>query len=248
MSSAVISLPEGLGQSPKELLELTGLPSEAERTTKQLSSSANDAIRAVVSIVDNMVLRTMEERTGEGFAKTSIQFFPQYFAAMSAMGSLIRVTVPKKDMEWVIAQSLTALEADFRDYGAAAFGADLRDRGIFTVWMLRKITDLSQAIKEDIAPKNDISEEISKFAVHAVWARFHIDCLVKSIRANKPVFPDTVEQIVNGLRAGVNAYGWIRRAVDSYQGVTEPELLPVVWEDEDEMLLSDSMRDLFNNR
>ena len=100
MSSAVISLPEGLGQSPKELLELTGLPSEAERTTKQLSSSANDAIRAVVSIVDNMVLRTMEERTGEGFAKTSIQFFPQYFAAMSAMGSLIRVTVPKKDMEW----------------------------------------------------------------------------------------------------------------------------------------------------
>jgi hypothetical protein len=245
MSSTTFALPSDmLGQNPKELLEVTGLPSETERATKQLSASANGIIRAVVSVIDDIVLRTMEERTAEGFAATSHNLFPQYFAAMTAMGALIRVTVPPRDVEWMIAQSLSALEADFRDCGAAAFGTDLRDRGIFTVWTLRKITDLAQAFKEGNEPKSDISEEVSKFAVHAIWARFHIDCLVKSMRMNKPIFPDTVEQIVDGLRAGANAYGWIRRAVDSYQGTVEPNLAPIPWEEEDEILLSDSMRDL----
>jgi hypothetical protein len=46
------------------------------------------------------------------------------------------------------------------------------------------------------------------------------------------------------LRAAVDAYAWIRQAVDLRAPVTEPQLSPVEWTPDDELLLNDSMRDL----
>jgi hypothetical protein len=247
MGSSAVIFPKNIGVNPRELLELVGLPSETQRATRQLSGSANDLVRVVVSVVDEMVLRTMEERTADGFSKTRAEVFPQYFVAMVALGALIKVTVPKKDVDWLIAQSLSELEADFRDSGAATFGSELRDRGTFTIWTLRKIHDLAEevekltAVRENAEATNDRAQ---KFAIHAVWARFHIDCLVKSMRSGKPIFPEIVDSIVDGLRAAVNAYAWIRQEVDQRVGASEPELTPVHWEADDEMLLSDSMRDM----
>src|SRR5579864_2446393 len=247
MRSSAIVFPKSIGANPTQLLALVGLPSETEHAPRQLSGSANEMVWAVASIVDAMGLRTMEERTAEGFIKTRADVFPQYFAAMVALGSLIRITVPRNDVDWLISQSLSELEADFRDSGAQTFGSELRDRGIFTVWTLRKINDLAQEIQRTSVSQNN-SEEIKKFAVHAIWARFHIDCLVKSMRTSKPIFPDVIENIVDGLRAAVNAYAWIRQGVDSRVGAAEPELPSVKWEDEDEILLSDSMRDIANEQ
>jgi hypothetical protein len=249
MGSAAVVLPPDIAANPRELLELVGLPSEIEHAPKRLSGVANELIRSVVSIIDDMVLRTMKERTKEDFSKTRSEVFPQYFAAMAALGSLIKITVPNDDVIRLMAQSLSELEADFRDRGAAAFGSELRDRGIFTVWILRKISDLAQEVAlapvEGDATKSD-NEITKKFAVHAVWARFHIDCLVKSMHSGNPIFPDVVDSIIDGLRAAVNAYAWVRQGVDLRLGEPEPELPPVKWNEEDEALLSDSMRDLKN--
>jgi hypothetical protein len=246
-SSSVVS-PSQLGVSPRELLELVGMPSEAGSSTKQLSGSANDLVGAVVSVLSAMVLRTMEERTAESFEKIRADVFPRYFAAMIALGSLLRVTVPEKDIAWLTAQSLSELEADFRDSGAAAFGEDLRDRGIFTVWILRKIYDLAEEMGKASAAgavSLESIENTKQFAVSAVWARFHIDCLVKSMRSQKPIFPDVVDSIRDGLRGTVNAYAWLRREVDKQIGAdVEPVLSPVEWDTDDELLLSDSMRDM----
>jgi hypothetical protein len=247
MSSLAVVYPKEIGATPRELLELVSLPSEAEHSIKQLSGSANELVRTVVSIVDSMVLRAMDQRTAESFSTTRAEVFPQYFAAMSALGTLLRVVVPKKDIAWISAQSLSELEADFRDNGAAAFGLELRDRGIFTVWVLRKITDLAEELEEhpvstDRSREN--GDKVKQFAVSAIWARFHIDCLVKSMQSHKPIFPEVVEHITDGLRAAVNAYAWLRQEVDERSGISEPELPAVHWDEEDDVLLADSMRDL----
>jgi hypothetical protein len=239
-------MPAGIGKTNAgELLKLVGLPSETEHAAKQLSGSANELIRTVVSIIDGLVLCALEKRTAQDFVTARNEVFPQYFAAMRAMGDLIRIVVPQPARERLIAESLSELESDFRELGAQTFGSDLTDRGIFTVWTLRKISDLAQEIgKLPPPPKdNDTDSDIfTNFAFYGLWTRFHVDCLIKSMRSKKPIFPEVVEPIRDGLRAAVDAYSWIRQAVDLRAAGEEPELAPIPWDEEDEHLLVDSMR------
>lgn len=247
MGSAAIVLPPDIGANPRELLELVGLPSEVEHAPKRLSGSANELIRSVVSIIDDMILRTLKERTGADFAKVRSEIFPQYFAAMYALGALIRITVPIDDVDVLISQSLSELEADFREHGDATIGAELSRRGLFTVWTLRKINELAQEVVKSAVEGDDNktdNELAKKFAIHAIWARFHTDCLIKSMHSGNPIFPDVVDSIIDGLRAAVDAYAWVRQGVELRLGEPEPELPPVKWDEEDEELLSDSMRDM----
>jgi hypothetical protein len=240
MNFAVAHPAQRIGPSLRDLLELPALPSESERAARQLSASAHELVRNVACIIDSMVLRTMEARTAESFETTRNELFSEYFSAMCALGALLRVIVPKKDIGWIAAQSLSCLEADLRNEGAAAFGSELRDRGLFTVWTLRKISDLGEEMDET----KPGSEKARQFAIAAIWARFHIDCLIKSMQLHKPIFPEVVEPVADGLRAAVNAYAWLRQEVDGQNGVSEPDLSPVMWEQEDEVFVADSMRDL----
>lgn len=246
MASSAVIYPEQTSSNLHDLLELVGLPSETERATKQLSGSAKDFVRSVVSIVDSMVRRTIEERTSESFVKIRAEIFPQYFAAMVSLGSLLTVIVSPHDMDWMVTQSLSELEAEFREGGAAAFGLELRDRGIFTVYALRKISDLAGELKGASAPKvnRESLDRAKNFAVKAVWSRFHIDCLIQSMRSRQPIFPDVTENIVDGLRAAVDAYAFLREEVDIRLGLPEPELPKVQPDADDRMFIADSMRDL----
>jgi hypothetical protein len=247
MGSIAVILPASIGEKPRELVELVGLPSETEHVSKELSGAANELIHAVVKLVDGMVLHVLDQRTVDAFLKTREDVFPQYFAAMVALGALVRIAVPKRDLTRLRAESLSELEAEFRDSGSASFGSDLCSRALFTVWTLRKINDLAEEV-ERVTIANNIAEKdgdfARRFAAHAMWARFHIDCLVKSIRSGKPIFPDIMDSVVDGLRAAVNAYAWIRQAVDLREGCSEPLIPPIEWGREDEFLLQDSMRDL----
>ncbi len=244
MGSACITFPTDIkSQEPRQLLELVALPSEQEHTSRRLSPSTNEIVRAVVGVIDDILLRTMKERTAQGFEKTARDAFTSYFAAMMALGALIKITVPERDIDWLAAQSLTELESDFKNSGAAKFGAELRDRGLFTVWILRKIHDLSDGLKNA-----DLGDNAKQFALNAVWARFHIDILVRAMKSDMVIFPEVVDSIADGLRAAVNAYAWLRQEVDRINGVSEPILQSVPWDDEDEILLSDSMRDLGNEK
>lgn len=236
-----IAWPAEASLNPTEMLETVALPSEKDKTAKKLSGSASDLLRSVVTIIDEMVVSALEKRTAEEFVKTRDQLFPQYLSAMAALSVLIKVSVPKQTMDRIVAESLSEQEADFRDHGAAAFGHELTERGRFTVWTLRKISDLAEKVREAEARNGDSEEIAKKFVASVVWARFHLDCLLKSIHAKKPIFPDVVDPLADGLRAAVNAYAHIRQLVD----VQEPDpAFFVTWDAEDEAWLADSMSDL----
>lgn len=240
----VVTMPEEIGIRPSELLKISALPSETENAPRQLTSSANEVVRAVVSVLDDMITAALGARTSQEFVAVRTNVFPRYFSAMAALGSLIRVTVSKHAITRLLNESLCELEADFRELGAAAFGAELRDRGLFTVWTLRQISELAEQMQKIEGASDD--ETARKFAIYALWSRFHIDCLVKAMRAGMPIFPEVSEDIVDGLRAAVDAYAWIKQAVNDHAGISEPDMPPVPWDAEDEALLSDSMRDLKN--
>jgi hypothetical protein len=237
-------MPKGIGSiNPREWLAVVGLPSEAERTPK--AGAITELLHSGASIIDKMLQRAVEQRTSQEFKAVREEVFPEYFRAMIALGGLIRVAISSNDMVRLKAESFSELEAQFRERGAASFGADLRDRGLFTVWTLRKINDLAENMEKlpVTDPVRDF-EVAKQFAVSALWSRFHIDCLVKSMTSGKALFPEVAEEMVDGLRAAVNAYAAIREALELRTDIAEPELAPIQWEPEDEDSLADSMRDI----
>jgi hypothetical protein len=243
VASASVALPK---MNWAELLKIIGLPSEKEQASK-IVDGAGELVRTVVSVIDNLVTGCIEKRTAEDFRATRAEVFPQYFLAMRALGDLSKIVLPKQAIERLVAESFAEMEADFRELGPSTFGTDLTDRGMFTVWTLRKIHDLAQEIVASSSLKQNESKDngmAMEFVTLAVWNRFHVDCLAKSMRAKKPIYPEVVEPIRDGLRAAVNAYACIRQWADLRNPKSELDLGPIEWTEDDESLLADSMRDL----
>lgn len=244
-----IATPTGVGQfNLGETLKLVGLPSKGEDAGKHRSGSDDELVRGIISVIDDLVLSTIKKRSKEDFDKTRTEVFPQYFAAMRALGDLVRIIVPKLKVELLITESLAEIEKDFRNLGPSTFGSDLSNRGIFTVWILGKINGLAQEIGESTYLENHQGkidgDSVRKFAINAIWTRFHIDCLIKVMHTQEPILPDVMELIADGLRAAVNAYAWLRQSIDPRKTVSEAEFPQVPWDEEDDQLLADSMRDM----
>ena len=229
-----------------ETLKLVGLPSQ-EHAGTQLSGSDDELVSGIISVIDDLVLCAIKKRTKEDFIKARDEVFPQYFAAMRALGDLVRIIISKAKVERLITESLAELEANFRDLGPSTFGSDLSNRGIFTVWTLRKINNLAQEL-ENSTPSTDQNEidldTVVNFAITAVFTRFHVDCLIRAMRTQEPILPEVMEVIADGLRAAVNAYAWLRQLVDVRKTSPDAEFPQVPWDEEDDQLLADSMRDM----
>jgi hypothetical protein len=248
MNTATIALPTVPKPNLAELLKVVGLPSKASHGERvaELADRANELIRNVVGVLDDLISSVIEKRTEEDFRKATNQIFPQYYSVMRALGDLSRIVMPQQTMERLSAEWFCELEADFRDLGPSTFGEDLTERGLFTVWTLRKISDLAYEVSESpTADSGNVDGQMAiDYATKALWTRFHMDCLVKAMRDNKPIYPEVVEPIRDGLRAAVNTYACIREWADLRNPKAEPDVSNIEWTPEDEVLLLDSMRDL----
>ena len=245
MSCAAITVPKpviNLGQ----LLRVIGLPTERDRPSG-LVGPANDVIREVVAVVDGLVVTSLDQRSATAFMQTREEVFPQYVAAITALGSLARIVMPKQAIERLSIESFSEMEADLRDHGNVTFGSDITDRGLFTVWTLRKIYDLAKEIENTEPPSENAaadSDKAREFVRFSLWNRFHVDILTKAIRTGKPIYPEVKIQVQDGLRAAVDAYSHIRQWVDIRKPIIEPAIADIPWTEDDEMALLDSMRDL----
>jgi hypothetical protein len=245
MSTASMTVPApkvNLGQ----LLKVVGLPTERDRAAKT-ANQVNHLLREIVVVIDGLVGASIDQRTSAEFVKMREEVFPQYVAAITALGSLARIVIPKQTIDRISLESFSEMEADFRDFGDSALGSDLAERGLFTVWTIRKIYDLAKEIEASEFPKENPKEDAEKareFVRAALWNRFHVDCLIKSMRTNKPIYPEVVEHIRDGLRAAVDAYAHVRQWADIRNPRPDLDPGPIEWTDEDQVLLLDSMRDL----
>ncbi|MEO8661448.1 MAG: hypothetical protein ABI693_23465 [Bryobacteraceae bacterium] len=246
MGSGVMVLPKpSLGES----LKLVGMPTRAQTDRpSEIAERTNELVRTIASIIDDLLSMAIEQRTSEDFKRVRAEVFPQYIAVMKAFAELARIVLPKQALDRLSAESFSELEDDFRNLGPSTFGADLTERGIFTVWILRKIWDLAQEITRSPTPlQENVAQDAemgTEFLTRAMWTRFHVDCLTKSMRSGLPIYPEAIESIREGLRAAVNTYASVRQWADLRNPRTEPELTSVEWTNDDEQLLADSMRDL----
>jgi hypothetical protein len=252
MSTEMIAIPKRhLSEVFGQLLRLVGLPSKAtveqDRST-EIPARAFELVRNIVTVVDDLVSSTLEKRTSADFTASREEVFPSYFEAMRALGNLGRIVLPKQTVTRLSSEWFCGLEADFRNLGPSPFGSDLSERGLFTVWTLKKIHDIAQEIALSKPSTVDTAKDRTMamdFAGRALWTRFHVDCLTKAMRDRKSIYPEVVEDIRDGLRQAVDTYACIRQWVDLRSPQRQEIMVsPVEWTDDDELLLTDSMRDM----
>lgn len=232
--------------SATEGIRLLGLP--AEKSAKQeLSGSADEVVKNIATLLNQMVATAIEKRTSEEFNEIKRELFPRYVQLVLNLAGIVTALVPSDVLARLALESFSELEADIREHANASFGANMRERAMFTVWTLREISELlavlqSSQMKEEDVPRE--AEFLGSFLAHALSARFGIDCLRLSMKTGRAIYPDVFPALDNTLRAAVDAYAWIKQAVDLRTGVEEDLDVSQPWDAEDDQLLRESMIDL----
>jgi hypothetical protein len=242
-----IALPQGFGLSGKgEQFAFLSFPSR--KSKQQLSGSADEAVRNIAAILDQVLTTAIGKRTASEFIALRDEAFSSYAGIMISLATLVRSTVPAPVMESLSAQSLCEQEAELRDHALPAFGSAIRDQALFTVWTLRKINDLSQRISSAPAVAScgdrEDPDALKMFTFHGLRTRFHLDCLTASLRHNQPIFPEVLIAISEGLRSAVDAYAWIRKISDSRLIQEEPVLEFLDLDEEDRQFVEASGRNM----
>ena len=65
-------------------------------------------------------------------------------------------------------------------------------------------------------------------------------CLIKSMDSGRSLYPGVLAEMIQGLRAAVNAYAWEKRGLALRVRPDEPTIAPIEWDAEDEALLAES--------
>lgn len=232
--------------SSEDRLAFLALP--AKHASAQITGTANDLFKAAQAILNQILADVSGKRTAEEFRQARDANFPQYMMVMLAIGSLIQAVVPSAVIDRLSWESFSEAEADFREAGAAAFGKDISDQALFTVWTLRKIHDLATRIQRSKAEVQDHDPKLAKdFVTHILFSRFHLDCLRAAQRSERAIYPEVLEVISEGLRALVNAYAYIRQATDVRQSNASEELIHIDFDEEEQELVALSMKDLVSD-
>jgi hypothetical protein len=240
MNSA-IALEEGLicrAERPEGLLSF--LVSRAKSATRSLTPSASEVLRGCGDAVNQILRTAIETRSKAEFDRMLGDSFPKYAGLTMAISHFATAVIQKPVLEQLVRESICEMEADFRDKGLAAFGATVRDQTMFTVWTLRKINDLTTqiiAVPMDKAKKAEDEEFCAQFNVNALRAQFSLDCLNMALENDRAIYPEVQEELVDGLRAMVNAYTWARRGLDLRIPAQEQSFDPPPLGDEDRALM-----------
>ena len=175
----------------------------------------------------------IETRNKAEYERVFSDVFPKYSALTLAVSHFAGAVIQKPLVDQLIRESICEIEADFRDKGLAAFGGAVRDQAMFTVWTLRKISELTSQIVPMPVPPDKTKEDEAfsrKFNVHALRAQFSLDCLNLALEGEQAIYPEVLEEIIDGLRSMVDAYTWARRGLEIRVPAQEPEAISVAAE------------------
>ena len=228
---------------------LAFLASRSRRSAQQLSPPASEVFKGITDASDQLLLSVIETRTQAEFLQAFEKAFPKWAAITLALSRFARVMVPEDVINRLEREAICELEADFRDKALSTFGASVRDQLLFTVWTLRKVSDLLtqiSAVKPDKAKLKEDREYSRRFTATALHANFGLDCLSLALRLNRPIYPEVMEALQDNLRSMVNAYAWARRGAAIRAPIAESmlEFGSSDNDEEDEALLRSSMQDM----
>jgi hypothetical protein len=224
---------------------LSFLASRSKSSARTLSPDISEVFNGCASQVRGILCTIVETRTQADYRREFERSFSKYVGLTLAMSHFASAVIPRESIERLSRESICELEADFRDKGIDAFGEDVRNQALFTVWTLRKVNDLVDQIiaaKLDDSKKKADGVSCGRFNFHLFRAQFGLDCLNLAIETNKAIYPEVIDELTDGLKSMINAYAHAREGLELRLPTVEPTLSIPLMDDEDRALLETSMR------
>ncbi len=180
-----------------EALALPAVLAEGSATKQQITAAGAATMGAVYAALESLVSLAFQRRTIDEFVTARIEIYPVYYQAVLALPPVMKLVIPETTLDIFVRESFCEMEADLRERGLTFFGSAVRDQALFTVWTLRKITDMFGQIPREktmVEINGEIGKLLKQFTEYGVWTRFHLHCLVTSMRTNKPIFPEPLQR------------------------------------------------------
>ena len=248
MGTAVLEMPKGVS-APCEIGTLGAFFEPSSVSSSTLVSDEN-LISKLIGVLDKQLLEVLSARTAQELDNVCRKVWPKYIRALRALQDTVSNVIPAHEIDRVSKEAIPRLDADFEKQREARFGDKLTEQAVFTLWTLGKIRSLSKEIQEagDAPPEKKQADVklAADFCVNSLWAQFHLDILVAAMKFDRPIPEEIREAVCDGLRAAVNAFVAMKDALRLRSPRTEelPFVVNLPWDEEDEMLLASSMKDL----
>jgi hypothetical protein len=244
MNLAATADEAGLALQNERLDVLSFLASRSKNSARTLAPTISDVFNGCAVQIRDILSNTLEARTRSDYFREFERSFSKYVGLTRAMSHFATAVIPRESIERLSRESICEMEADFREKGMEAFGETVRNQAIFTVWTLRKVNDLVDqiiAVKVDKSKKKADGNICAKFNFNLFYAHFSLDCLNFAIETNKPIYPEVLDVLTDGLKAMVNAYAHAREGLELRAPTEEPTFNIPPMDDEDRALLEMSL-------
>lgn len=223
-------------------------PMTVETVTTPLVRADERLLAQLFSIVEKQLLVVVSTCSEDEFLKKRAEIWPKYVRGLRALTDTMHNLVPESDMEAMMGGAGTSLSGDLEKQRGVWLGDPLTDQAVFTLWTLGKIRALAKAIhaagRAPAEKRGHDLELLREYRLTSLWSQFHLDIAFAAVDS-KIHMPDAVQNhIIDGLRGAVNAYAVMREALSLRQPAADQAAADLPWDDEDEALLAESMRDI----
>jgi hypothetical protein len=247
--AAFAQIPRGDMCTPAVIGTLGAFYEPSPVIESKLIHSDEKLIRELILMLDKQLLVVLDTRTLAEFEKTRLEVWPKYVRALRALSDTMSNLVSENDIEKLSEQAMSDLAKDIEKQRSRGLGNTLIDQAAFTLWTLGKIRSLGRDIHmagtaPDGAKEADLALN-KRFRMLSSWTQFHLDITISAIKFGKTIPEDIQGEICDGLRATVDVYAIMKEAL--YLRKPQAEITPIAelpWDEEDETLLSKSMRDI----
>jgi len=207
-------------------------------------------LRELINALDEPLLAILSCRNRSELVKTRNEVWDNYFRALRSFGDTLARVVDSRQIEVASVRAMLAIERDLARSRGALFSEEIAQQFEFSGWLVSRI----QAAGHKIAQIGRVPEQArptdvelsSDFISVAAWGQFHYDCVLTSMKFNRPMAHGIQESIRDGLRAWVNAAAIIEEALSLRTGNKvggEVEFIDSIWDNEDGSLLEESTKE-----
>jgi hypothetical protein len=208
-------------------------------TVDRLQTRAAQAAEGIFALLDDLSYQVATCPTAEDFKEYRKSIYPRYIELTTALASIVRATLRPDDLPGLIDASLLQLQTEFSN--SSYFGEDTRKEILFSIATLKSALRWLPhlMLHKPAEEKREQDRELARqYTSTATWCQFHLVALALSQERSLSVATEVLDEMLEGLRASVMAYSYVRQALD-LRNLLEgrySEELAISWDEEDEAL------------
>jgi hypothetical protein len=249
MGPAILEAMKRVCAPPSEIGTLGAFYKTSEAAENKLVRSDERMIQELSNMLDRQLIAAVDARSKEEFESVRKNVILRYARALRAIQDTVMNLITPDMLDALFSFAVAELGEDLEKQRESRFGEKLTEQALFSLSMVPKIADLArQIMSAGEVPPDKRAEDLkllNEYHLSSLWMQFHLDVLFEAMKFDRPIVEPIRETICDGLRASVNAYVIMKDALSLRQPRTEDAApAPVLpWDDEDEQLLAESMRD-----